>query len=101
MKNLYVGTLPKFTTLTYINFTPQKYAHCCNWLGQVPQPWLASLYWLGHLPSLASLINKKKTSGTEVRRTLDVRFVDFKRFVGFNFDHVQLLRYIVVMVWSS
>ena len=24
-----------------------------GWLGQVPQPQLASLHWLGHLPSLA------------------------------------------------
>ena len=41
-------------------------------------------------------------SGTEVRRTLDVklRFVGFMRFVGFNFGHVQLLRFFIVMVRS-
>ena len=36
--------------------------------------------------SVASLLYKKKTSGTEVRRTLDVKlwFVGFIRCVGFN-----------------
>ena len=44
----------------------------------------------------------KKKSGTEVRRTPDVklRFVGFIRFVGFNFGHVQLFRLVVVMVRS-
>ena len=58
------------------------------------------MHWLGHLPSLATsvalLLYKKKTSGTEVRRAPDIRL----RFVGFNFGHVQLLRFVVVMVWS-
>ena len=38
-------------------------------------------------------------SGTEVRRTPDVRlrFVGKIRFVGFNFGNVQLLRFVVVM----
>ena len=63
-------------------------------------------HWLENLPSLtspiASLLYKKKTSGTEVRRTPDVRlrFVGFIRFVGFNFGHVQLLRFVIVMVGS-
>ena len=41
-------------------------------------------------------------SGTEVRRTPDVKllFVGFIKFVGFNFGHVQLLSFVVVMVWS-
>ena len=45
---------------------------------------------------------RKKTSDREVRRTPDVklRFVGFIRFVGFNFGHVQLLRFVVVMVRS-
>ena len=47
----------------------------CGWLGQVPQPRLASSHWLGHLSSLASpvalLLYKEKISRTEVRRTLD------------------------------
>ena len=40
---------------------------------------------------------RKKTSGTEVRRTLDIRlrFVGFIRFAGFNFGHVQLLRFVL------
>ena len=39
---------------------------------------------------------EKKTSGKEVKRTQDVRL----RFVGFNFVHVQLLRFVIVMVRS-
>ena len=60
-------------TPTNINFTPNKYA------GAVASP-------------VASLLYKKKTSGTEVRTTPDVklRFVGFIRFVSFNFGHVQL-----------
>ena len=89
-------------TPTYINFTPPE---ICWWgrLVQVPQPQLASLRWLGHLPNLAnpvaSLLYKKKN----IRRTPDVklRFVVFNRFVGFNFGQIQLLRLIVVMVWSK
>ena len=67
--NLDIGTLPKFITHTNINFTPQKYA---------------------------LLLYKIKTSGTEVRRTQDVRirFVGFIRFVSFNFGNVQLLRFV-------
>ena len=47
-------------------------------------------------------LQEKKTSGMEVRRTPDVklRFVSFIRFVGCNFGHVQVLRFVVVMVWS-
>ena len=49
-----------------------------------------------------ALLQEKKTSGKEVRRTPDVklRFVGFIRFVGFNFGQVQLLRFVVVMVRS-
>ena len=49
---------------------------------------------LDRSPSLTSpvalLLYKKKTSGTEVRRTQDVklRFVGFIRFVGYNFGRV-------------
>ena len=42
----------------------------------------------------ASLLYKKKTSATEIRRTPDVKL----RFVSFNFGQVQLLRFVVVMV---
>ena len=78
-------------TPTNINFTPKKYAGA---VGLDRSPSLAS--------PVASLLYKKKTSGTEVRRTPDVklRFVGFIRFVGFNFGHVQLLRFIIVTVWS-
>ena len=50
----------------------------------------------------ASLLYKKKTSGTDIRRTPDVklRFVGFIRFVGVNFGQIQLLRFAVVMVQS-
>ena len=39
---------------------------------------------------------QEKTSGTEVRRTPEVRL----RFVGFNFRHVQLLMFVVVVIRS-
>ena len=41
-------------------------------------------------------------SGTEVRRTSDVklRFVGIIRLVSFHFSHVQLLRFVTVMVRS-
>ena len=53
-------------------------------------------------PSLHSS-TRKNISGTEIRRTLNVklRFVGFSRFVGFNFGQVQLLRIVVVMIWSN
>ena len=53
-------------------------------------------------PSLCSS-TRKKTSGTKIRRTPDVklRFVSFIRFVNFNFSQVQLLRLVVVMVQSN
>ena len=61
---------------------------------------LASLHWLGLRPSLLSpvalLLYKKKTSGTEVRRTPDVKL----RFVDFNFGQIPKIRFVVVMVRS-
>ena len=71
-----------------IIFPPKKYAGAVG-LDRSPSP--SSQDWLGHLPSLASLLYKKKTSGREVRRTPDVklRFVGFIRFVGFNFGQIQ------------
>ena len=44
-------------------------------------------------PRFASLLYEKNTSGKDIRRTPDVklRFVGFKRFVGFNFSQIQLL----------
>ena len=44
-----------------------------------------------------------KTSGTEIRRTPDVklRFGGFRRFAGFNFGQVQLLTFVLVMVRSN
>ena len=87
---------PKFMTPTNINFTPKI---CwCSRLGQVPQPQprLASLHWLGHLPSLTSLLYKKK-KGTKVRRTPDVTLR--LMFVIINFGQIQLFS--VKFIWSS
>ena len=74
-------------TPTNINLTPKKYAGAVG---------------LDRSPSLASLLYKKKTSGTDIRRTPDVklRFVGFIRFVGFNFGQIQKIRFVVVMVRS-
>ena len=85
--NLNVGTWPIFTTPTNINFTPKKYAGAVD---------------LDRSPSLASpvalLLYKKKY----IRRTPDIRlrFVSIIRFVGFNFGHVKLLRFVVVIIRS-
>ena len=104
MMNLIFWTWPELTTSTNIKWC-QKYLlvrSACRG----PQPRLARSHWQGHLPSLASpvasLLYKKKTSGTDIRKTQDVklRFIVFNRFVGFNFGQIQLLRFIVVMVWS-
>ena len=66
-------------------------------------PSLTSSHWLGHFPSLVSLLYKKKTSGADIRRTpgIKLRFVSFNRFVGFNFGQIQLLRFVVIMVRSN
>ena len=100
LMNLNFWIWPKFMTPTNITLT--KKICWCGRLRQVPQPRLASSHWLGHLPSLASLLyKKKKTSGTEISRTPEIklRFVGFRRFVRFNFGQVQLLRFVVVMIW--
>ena len=97
MKNLIFCTRPKFMTPTNINFTPKNMLVPLAWTGL---PALASSsHWLGHLPSLLAprhCSSTQKTSGTEVRRTPDVKL----RFVGFNFGHFQLLRFVVVIIQS-
>ena len=74
-------------TPTNINFPPKKYAVAVS----LDKSSLTSL-----------LYKKKKPSGTEVRRTPDIklRFAGFIRFVGFNFGQIQKIRFAVVMVWS-
>ena len=44
-------------------------------------------------------LQEKNTSGTDVRRTRDLklRFVGLTRFVGFNFGHIQLLMFVNVI----
>ena len=85
-----------------INFTPKKFAGAVS-LNRSPRPGSQGSHWLGHLPSLALLLyKKKKTSGTEVRRIWDVkiRFVGFIRFVGLNYVHIKKIRFVNVMVRS-
>ena len=81
--NYNVRTWPKFTTQTNINFPPPKKKNM--------------------LVQSALLLYKKKTSGMEVGRTLDVwlRFVSVIRLVNFNFGHVQMLRFLIVIFWSD
>ena len=52
-------------------------------------------------PASLCFSKRKKASGMEVRRTPDVklRFVGFIRFISFNFDQIQKIRFIVVTVW--
>ena len=92
-------------TPTNINFTPKKYAGGVG-LDRSPSP-ARKLPPSGtpaqpRKPRPFAPLQEKKTLGRKVRRTPDVklRFVGFIRFVGFNFGHVQLLRFVVVMVWS-
>ena len=87
-------------TPTNISFTPKKYASAFG-LERSPSPGLQAHTGLANPVTL--LLYKKKTSGTEVRRTQDVklRFVGFNRCVGFNFGHGQLLRFIVVIIKSN
>ena len=75
-------------------------------LGQVSQPQLETRTGWDTCPaSLAPLLHsstRKKPSGTEVRRTLNVklRFVGFIRFLGFSFGQIQKIKFVIVMVWS-
>ena len=92
-------------TPTNINFTLKKYAGVVGF-DRSPSPSLqACTGWdkcpASLAPSLCSS-TRKKTSGTEVGRTPDVklRFVGFVRFVGFNFGQIQKIRFVLVMVWS-
>ena len=100
---------PKFTTTTNINYTPKKYAgavglwlqaptgHCSGRRIRIEDLFSQQNRHLQSLGSpVTSLLFKKETSGTKVRRTSDVRL----RFVSFNFAHVQLLRFVIFMVRS-
>ena len=51
---------------------------------------------------VASLHYRKKTSGTDIRRTPDVklRLVGYITFVDVNFREIKLLKLVVVMVRS-
>ena len=87
-------------TPTNTNFTPKKYAGAVS-LERSPSPSLQVR--TGGTPAQPRFPPlQEKTSGKEVRRTLDekLRFVGFIRFVGFNFGQIQKIRFIVVMVWS-
>ena len=86
-------------TPTNINFTPKNMLVRSAWTGP-PAP--ASKLALAGTPAQLRFapLQEKKTSGTEVRRTPDVklRFVGLIRFVGFNFGRIQKIRFVVVMV---
>ena len=71
-----------------------------DWTGPPAPALKLALAGIPSQPCFTPLQEKKHQS--EVRRTLDVklRFVGFIRFVNFNFGHVQLLRFVVVMVQS-
>ena len=75
-----------------INLTPKKYDGAVG-LDRSPSPGSQA-----RITSLAALLHyKKKTSGTDIKMTPDVKL----RFVGFNFGQIQLLRFVVVMVRSN
>ena len=86
------------TTMTNINFTPKNMLGLSAWTGPQAPCSQARTGWYTCpaliAPSLCSSTIKK--SGTEDRKTPDIRL----RFVGFNFGHVQLLMFIVVVIRS-
>ena len=86
---------------TNINFTPKKYAGVVS-LDRSPSLILQARTGWDTCPVSLCSFTRRKTSGTEVRRTrhMILSFVGFIRFIGFNFIHVQLLRLMVVMVSS-
>ena len=88
-------------TPTNINFTPKKYAGAVG-LDMSPSPGSQARTGWDICPASLHTPTRKKSSGTEVRRTPDVklRFVGFTGFVGFNFGQIQKIRFVVVMVWS-
>ena len=88
-------------TPAYINFTPKNMLVRSAWTGPPAPACKLALTETPAQPHFAPL-QEKKTSGTEVRRTPDVklRFVGFIGFVGFNFGQIQEIRFVVVMVCS-
>ena len=105
MRTLIFLNLTEIHDPTNTNFPPKNYA------GMVRRsPAVAPKLSLAGTPSqpcepccFAPLQEKK--SGMEVRRSPEVpdvklRFVGFIKFVSFNFGHVQLLKFALVMVWS-
>ena len=92
-------------TPTNINLTPKNYAGAVG-LDRSPSPGSQARTGWDTCPALLApslrSSTRKKTSGTDIRRTPDVklRFVGLIRFVGVNFGQIQLLRFVVVMVRS-
>ena len=99
--NLIFWIWPKFMTPTNINFTPKKCDGAVG-LDRSPSPNMLACTGWDTCPALLHSSKRKKTSGTEVRRTPDVmlRFVGFIRFVGFKFGQIQKIRFVVVMIRS-
>ena len=71
------------------------------WTGPPAQARKLALAGTPAQPCFTHRQEKKNRHG--FRRTPDVklRFVSFNRFHGFNFGQIQLLRFVVVMVWSN
>ena len=88
-------------TQTNINFTPKNMLVRSAWTSPPAPARKLSLAGTPAQPRFAPT-QEKKTSGTEVRRTPDVklRFVSLIRFVGFDFGQIQKIRIVVVMVPS-
>ena len=77
--DLKIGTWPRFTTPKNINFTP-------NFI----QPW-----WLGGKAVVW------KQNSLYLGGSIPWRVTPMLWFVSFKFGHVQLLSFVVVMVWSD
>ena len=98
--NLIFWICPKFMTPTNINFTQKNILVRSAWTGSPAPARKLTLAGIPAQPPFA--LQEKKPSDTKVRRTpvVKLRFFGFIRFLGFNFGHVQSLRFVIVLVRS-
>ena len=80
-----------------INFTPKNMLEVG--LDRSPSPGLQARTGWDTYPASLRSSTRKKTSGTKVRRTPDVK-LRFVGFISFNFGQIQKIRFVVVIVRS-
>ena len=79
-------------------FLSKKVGHYSAYYSTPNNGPILNIFWIAR----RGRVIRRSLSGMEIRMTPDVklRFVNFRRFVGFNFSQLQLLRFVVVMIWS-